>query len=156
MSNEITKINDEMFMRVAIDQAKIAASIDEVPIGAVIVRNGEIIAKSYNTRESDKNPTAHAEMKAIETAASYLGGWRLLECTLYVTVEPCVMCAGAVINARIPRVVYGASDFRFGGMGSLYSIHEGKLNHTPEVVKGILERECAELMSDYFRKKRGK
>ena len=110
---------DEKFMRRAIELAKEAATLDEVPVGALIVRDGKIIAEAYNTRQSDKCATHHAEILAIEQACRALGGWRLPECTLYVTMEPCCMCAGAAVNARIPRVVYGAADIRFGAMGSL-------------------------------------
>ena len=147
---------DEYFMLEAIKEAQKAELQDEVPVGAVVVHNGEIIARSFNTREGDKLPSAHAEFKAMEAAAKALGGWRLVDCTLYVTLEPCVMCAGAIINSRLPRVVFGAYDKRFGALGSVYSIHEGKLNHTPEVSGGILENECAQLLSDYFKNKRGK
>ena len=147
---------DEKFMAEAIRQAKKAGAMDEVPVGAVIVRDGVIIARGYNRRETDRMPTSHAEIIAIEKAAKKLGGWRLLGCTLYVTMEPCVMCAGAVINSRIERVVYGAPDLRFGGMGSIYSIHEGRLNHTPEVIPGVLKEECAGLLSAYFKDKRRK
>lgn len=147
-------MNDEKWMECAIAEAQRAAEIDEVPIGAVIVREGRIIASAHNTRETDKNPLAHAEIGAIKKASEILGGWRLLECTLYVTLEPCPMCAGAIINARIPRVVFGAYDRKAGALGTLYDLAEGKLNHTPEVAGGVLEEECAALLSGYFRNKR--
>ena len=147
---------DERFMRAAIEQAKLAGSAGDVPVGAVMVKDGEIISRGRNRRETFENPIAHAEMEAIEKAAEATGHWRLMGCTLYVTMEPCAMCAGAVINARIPRVVFGAYDKRFGAFGSLYSLNEGKLNHTPEILGGVLEEECASLLRDFFAARRGK
>ena len=145
---------DEHFMRAALELAKKAREIDEVPVGALAVRDGEIIAVAYNTRESSKCATHHAEILAIERACAALGGWRLPGVTLYVTMEPCAMCAGAIINARIPRVVYGAPDLRFGAFGSLINLAEVPLNHTPEVVGGVLGEECVALLKDYFKGKR--
>ena len=145
---------DERFMRTALELALQAREIDEVPVGAVAVRDGEIIATAYNTRESSKCATHHAEILAIERACASLGGWRLPGVTLYVTMEPCAMCAGAIINARIPRVVYGAPDLRFGAFGSLINLAEVPLNHTPEVVGGVLGDECVALLKDYFKGKR--
>ena len=145
---------DERFMRAALELALQAREIDEVPVGAVAVRDGEIIATAYNTRESSKCATHHAEILAIERACAALGGWRLPGVTLYVTMEPCAMCAGAIINARIPRVVYGAPDLRFGAFGSLINLAEVPLNHTPEVVGGVLGDECVALLKDYFKGKR--
>lgn len=150
---EIIK-DDEYFMREAIALAKEAESIDEVPVGAVVVRNGEIIARAYNTRETSKCATHHAEVLAIEEACRTLGGWRLPGVTLYVTMEPCVMCAGAIVNARVPRVVYGAPDIRFGAFGSALDLTRVPLNHTPEVVGGVLGEECASILSEYFKNKR--
>ena len=121
--------DDVAFMREAMRLAKLAEEIDEVPVGALVVRNGEIIATAYNTREHSKCATHHAEILAIEAACRALGGWRLPGCTLYVTMEPCAMCAGAIINARIPRVVFGAPDLRFGAFGSLINLAEVPLNH---------------------------
>ena len=141
-------------MRAALELALQAREIDEVPVGAVAVRDGEIIATAYNTRESSKCATHHAEILAIERACAALGGWRLPGVTLYVTMEPCAMCAGAIINARIPRVVYGAPDLRFGAFGSLINLAEVPLNHTPEVVGGVLGEECVALLKDYFKGKR--
>ncbi len=138
----------------AIALAKEAEERDEVPVGAVVVRDGEIIAEAYNTREGDKCATHHAELVAIERACAALGGWRLPGVTLYVTMEPCCMCGGAIINARVPRVVYGAKDFRFGAFGSALNLTEIPLNHRPEVVGGVLGEECAKILSDYFKKKR--
>lgn len=135
-------------------EAQRAAEKDEVPIGAVIVRGEEVIAAAHNMRETDKDPLAHAEIRAIQKAAEALNGWRLLDCTLYVTLEPCPMCAGAIINARIPRVVFGAYDKKAGAFGTLYDLSEGKLNHKPEVLAGVLEEKCAAILSGYFRSKR--
>ena len=145
---------DEYFMRRAMELAREAESLDEVPVGALAVRDGRIIAEAYNTRESDKCATHHAEVLAIEAACRALGGWRLPGVTLYVTMEPCAMCAGAIINARIPRVVYGAPDLRFGAFGSLIDLAAVPLNHTPEVVGGVLGEECASMLTEYFRGKR--
>ena len=147
---------DEIYMREAISLARRAEELDEVPVGAVIVRDGEIIARAYNTRENSKCATHHAEVLAIEQACRVLHGWRLPNTTLYVTMEPCVMCAGAIINARIPRVVYGAKDIRFGAFGSAIDLCKVPLNHTSEVTGGVLEEECRSILTDYFKKKREK
>jgi len=149
-------LTDEFFMREAIKLAELARDIDEVPVGALVVRDGEIISRAYNTRESSRCATHHAEILAIEAACRALGGWRLPGVTLYVTMEPCAMCAGAIINARIPRVVYGTRDIRFGAFGSLVDLAKIPLNHTPEVVGGVLEEETRELLSSYFKEKRRK
>ena len=146
--------NDEYYMSLAIEEARLAEQIDEVPIGAVAVLNGEVIARTHNLRESNKCATHHAEILAIEEACRKMGGWRLPGLTLYVTLEPCVMCAGAIINARIPRVVFGADDLRFGAFGSLLDLSEIPLNHKPEITRGVLGDECRNLLSDYFAKKR--
>ena len=148
--------NDEFYMRRAIELALQAQETDEVPVGAVAVRNGEIIAEAYNTRETTKCATHHAEVLCIERACAALGGWRLPGVTLYVTMEPCAMCAGAIINARVERVVYGARDLRFGAFGSLIDLAKVPLNHTPEITPDILGDEAREILSSYFRKKRGK
>ena len=145
---------DISFMREAIALAKQAEELDEVPVGALVVRDGEIIARGYNTRETTKCATHHAEIVAIEEACRVLGGWRLIGCTLYVTMEPCAMCAGAIINSRLPRVVYGAPDLRFGAFGSKIDLATVGLNHTPEVVGGVLGDECRELLQGYCKKKR--
>ena len=145
---------DEYFMRRAMELAREAESLDEVPVGALAVRDGKVIAEAYNTRESDKCATHHAEVLAIEAACRALGGWRLPGVTLDVTMEPCAMCAGAIINARVPRVVYGAPDMRFGAFGSLIDLAAVPLNHTPEVVGGVLGEECASMLTEYFRGKR--
>jgi len=147
---------DTEFMMCAIDEAHLAEEEDEVPIGACIVKDGKIIATAHNRRENSKCATHHAEILAIEEACRALGGWRLPDTTLYVTLEPCPMCAGAIINARIPRVVYGAPDIRFGAFGSLIDLSEVPLNHKPEIERGVLEIETKNLLSEYFRKKRQK
>ncbi len=147
---------DEIYMQEAIDLAKEAEMIDEVPVGAVAVRDGVVIARAFNTRETSKCATHHAEILAIERACEALGGWRLPGVTLYVTMEPCAMCAGAIVNARIERVVYGAKDFRFGAFGSALDLNEAGLNHKPEVVGGVLGDECADMLSAYFKNKRKK
>ena len=141
-------------MTEAIRLARLAEEIDEVPVGALIVREGEIIASAYNTREHSKCATHHAEILAIEEACRVLGGWRLPNVTLYVTMEPCAMCAGAIINSRIDRVVYGARDLRFGAFGSALDLARVGLNHTPEVVGGVLGEACAEILTQYFKNKR--
>ena len=146
--------NDEYFMKLAIEEAKLAEEIDEVPIGAVAVLGGEVIARTHNLRETNKCATHHAEILAIEQACRKMGGWRLPGLTLYVTLEPCVMCAGAIVNARIPRVVFGADDLRFGAFGSLLDLSEIPLNHKPEITRGVLKDDCRKLLSDYFAKKR--
>ena len=153
---EIDILEDVELMRRAMDLAREAERIDEVPVGAVIVHKGKIIAEAYNTRESSRCATHHAEVLAIERACKALGGWRLPDTTLYVTMEPCAMCAGAIINARIPRVVFGAYDLRFGAFGSLIDLRSVPLNHTPRVDGGVLAEENRQLLSDYFKKKRKK
>ena len=145
---------DIVFMREAMSLAAMAEEIDEVPVGALIVRDRKVIAKAYNTREHSKCATHHAEILAIEKACRTLGGWRLPGCTLYVTMEPCAMCAGAIINARIPRVVFGAPDLRFGAFGSLINLADVPLNHKPEIVGGVLKDENVEILRSYFKKKR--
>ena len=141
-------------MELAIEEARLAEEEDEVPIGAVIVHNGTVIARAHNRREGSKCATHHAEILAIEEACAVLGGWRLPETTLYVTLEPCAMCAGAIINARIPNVVYGAPDIRFGAFGSLLDLSEMPLNHKPNVLRFVRCEETKNLLSEYFRKKR--
>ena len=145
---------DDIYMKRAIELAHEAALLDEVPIGALIVRDGEIIAEASNRRESDKSATAHAEILAIEAACRHLGGWRLHGCTLYVTLEPCAMCAGAAINARLDRVVFGAYDKRFGALSSLCRLAELPFNHALKVTEGVLEEECRTLLQSYFKSKR--
>ena len=144
----------EEFMRIAIEEAKKCAELDEVPVGAVIVRDGRVIAACGNGRETEKDATAHAETSAIRAACKALGGWHLAGCELYVTLEPCIMCAGAIVNARIAKVVYGASDPKFGAMGSMTDITALPVNHKPEVISGVLEDECSQLLKDFFKAKR--
>lgn len=143
-------------MQIAIDEAMAAEAEDEVPIGACIVRDGRVIAKAHNTREQSKCATHHAEILAINEACRVLGGWRLPGSTLYVTLEPCAMCAGAIVNARVERVVYGAPDIRFGALGSLFDLSEIPLNHKPQVTRFVRCDECKELLGAYFKKKRKK
>lgn len=149
-------LNDEYYIRLALEEACLAQELDEVPVGAVIVQGNRIIARAHNMRQNNKCATHHAEILAIEEACRTLGGWRLPDTTLYVTMEPCPMCAGAIVNARIPRVVYGAHDIRFGAFGSLFDMSKLPLNHTPEIVGGVLGDECRELLSSYFKRKRAK
>ncbi|MBO5378869.1 MAG: tRNA adenosine(34) deaminase TadA [Clostridia bacterium] len=149
----ISYTDDEKFMRLAIDEAKRAEDEDEVPVGAVIVRGGEVIASAYNTREYGKNALYHAEIKAIDAACKKLGGWRLVGCTMYVTLEPCPMCAGAIINARVERVVFGAPDHKAGAFGTMINLTDYPL-FKPEIVGGVLKDECAEMLSSFFKKKR--
>lgn len=143
-------------MKEALKEAKKAQKKDEVPVGAVVVKDGRIIARSHNLREHKKDPSAHAEFMAIQKASKKLKGWRLIGCTLYVTLEPCPMCAGAIINARLPRLVFGASDKKAGAFGSLYDLNEGKLNHTLSITSGVLSDECSTILKDYFKQKRSK
>ena len=146
----------EEYMSRAIQLAEEAEKTDEVPVGALIVHKGEIIAEAYNTRETSKCATHHAEILAIERACEKLGGWRLPDCTLYVTLEPCPMCAGAILNARIDRVVFGAYDRRAGAFGTLFDLNSYPLNHKTEIISGVMERECSSALSAYFKKKREK
>ncbi len=144
----------EKYMREAMRMAKKAEKKDEVPVGAVIVKRGKIIARAYNLRETKKDPLAHAEVLAIAKAAKKLRGWRLENCALYVTLEPCPMCAGAIINSRIKHVVFGAYDPKAGALGSLYDLAEGRLNHIPQVTGGVLKDECSIMLKKYFSGKR--
>ena len=143
-------MDDLDFMREALSLARKAAEMGEVPVGCVIVRGQEIVGRGYNRRETDKSALAHAEIQAIDQACRTLGGWRLWECTLYVTLEPCAMCAGAILNARIPKVVYGASDRKFGACGSVCSLFSMDFNHHPQVEAGLLEEESKALLQDFF------
>lgn len=147
---------DIRFMKEALALAADAAARDEVPVGAVIVRDGAVIARASNRREETKCATHHAEILAIEEACAALGGWRLTGATLYVTMEPCAMCAGAIVNARIPRVVYAVRDLRFGAFGSCLDLAKLPLNHTPAVEGGVLEEEARSLLQTYFKRKRKK
>jgi tRNA(adenine34) deaminase len=146
----------DRFMRTALQEAQAALDEDEVPIGAVIVHDGRAIARAHNQRERLRDPTAHAEMIAITQAAAALGSWRLEGCTLYVTLEPCPMCAGAIVQARIPLVVYGAADPKAGAVESLYRLlNDPRLNHRAEAVPGVLAAPCAEILTRFFQKQRG-
>ena len=144
----------EALMRQALEEAQKAFDEGEIPVGAVIARKGEVIARAHNLREQTGDPTAHAEMLVIRQAAQRLGGRRLNECTLYVTLEPCPMCAGAIVNARIPRVVYGAGDPKAGACGSVCSLFSMAFNHHPQVESGVMEEEAAALLRDFFRELR--
>jgi tRNA(adenine34) deaminase len=147
----------EYFMKAALRQAKRAEAMDEVPVGAVIVKDGRIVARGFNQREKTNDPTGHAEVIAIRQAARKLQSWRLSGCSLYVTIEPCSMCAGAILWSRLDRIVYGAKDPKGGALGSSYNLFEQKnLNHHPEVVEGVLVHECQALISNYFKNKRSK
>ncbi len=147
--------SDERFMRAAIEQARLAELDGEVPIGAVVVCQGEIIAEGRNHRETDQDPSAHAEFSAIMQASRELERWRLPDCTVYVTLEPCIMCSGLMHQARIGRCVFGAPDPKAGALGTLYQVHaDERLNHTFEVTPGVLQDECARLLKDFFARKR--
>lgn len=146
---------DEAWMRLALEEARRAASGGDVPVGAVVVRDGAVIGRGHNRREQDHDPTAHAEIIAIREAAAAVGAWRLTGSTLYVTIEPCPMCAGALVLARIDRLVYGAADPKTGAAGSLYNIvQDERLNHRLAVTAGVLESECRELIRSFFRQRR--
>ncbi len=153
MTNET---RDFEFMRLAIEEAKKSLAIEEVPVGAVVVCEGEVVSAAFNTRETEKNAIRHAEVTAISRACERLGGWRLHKCELYVTLEPCPMCAGAIVNSRIKRVVYGARDTKAGAFGTVLDLNAFPLNHKPEIVQGVCEEECAALLSDFFKILRAK
>ena len=146
---------DETFMRMALVQARLARAEGEVPVGAVVVRDGEILSAAHNRPIAGQDPSAHAEMLAIRQAAARVGNYRLTGAAIYVTLEPCIMCAGAMIHARVSRLVYGATDPKSGGVASLYKLlQDERLNHRVEVTRGILEEICAEILSGFFREKR--
>ena len=146
---------DDHFMRLALQQAQQAQVEDEVPVGAIILNQDRIIAAAYNQREQLHDPTAHAEMIAITQAAEAIGDWRLEHCTMYVTLEPCPMCAGAIIQSRIPRIVYGATDPKAGAVTSLYNLlTDTRLNHTVQVTGGVLAEDCGMILTNFFRSKR--
>lgn len=146
---------DIEYMMEALKEAELAKLEDEVPIGCVIVKDDQIIARSHNQRDKSHNPLGHAETLAIKEASEVLGDWQLVDCELYVTIEPCIMCSGAIIQSRIKRVVYGAPDIKGGAFGSSINILEASnINHHPEVIKGVLENECSSIIKNYFKSKR--
>jgi tRNA(adenine34) deaminase len=148
---------DEHWMRLAIREAERALEHDDVPVGAVLVHEGELVGAGHNERELRQDPTAHAEMLTIREAAARLGSWRLLDTVLYVTLEPCAQCAGAIVLGRIPRVIYGTADPKAGAAGSVLDVlAEPRLNHRPEVASGLLAQECADLLLAFFRGRRGR
>jgi tRNA(adenine34) deaminase len=148
---------DEFWMRAALAEAEKALAHDDVPVGAVLVHDGELVGAGHNERELRQDPTAHAEMIAIRAAAARIGSWRLLDTALYVTLEPCAQCAGAIVLGRIPRVIYGTADPKAGAAGSVLDVlGEPRLNHRPEVASGLLAEECADLLLAFFRGRRGR
>lgn len=150
-------MTDQELMRIALEEAKIAAGLGEVPVGAVIAKDGIPIARAHNTRETEKNATHHAELLAIDAACKALGGWRLWQCELFVTLEPCPMCSGAIINSRLQRVVYGAPDPKAGCCGSLTDLFSLPFNHHPVIESGLMAEEAQQLLQEFFamlRKKR--
>lgn len=145
-------LTDEYFMQEALLEARKAYDLVEVPIGAIIVKDGQIIGRGYNRRNCDKNPLAHGELMAISEASKALGDWRLEECTMYITLEPCPMCAGAIVQARIPKVVLGAPNFKAGSAGTLIDIlNVPEFNHQVETVRGVLEETCSQMLKDFFK-----
>jgi len=150
-----TTEQDQFFMRAALDEAAVAEGLAEVPIGAVVVFGDQIIGRGHNLRETSNDPTTHAEIIAIQQAAKKLNSWRLLDCTLYVTLEPCVMCMGAIILARIPYLVFGCRDPKVGAVGSIYNFAEDdRFNHQVQVREGVLQQECSAQLSNFFRQLR--
>lgn len=147
---------ENKFMLEAIKEAKAAGANSEVPIGAVIVKNGSVIAYGRNRRETEKNALAHAEIEAINNACAILGGWRLVGCDMYVTLEPCPMCMGAIVNSRIEALYFGAYDKKSGACGSLFSLTDHAVNHKPNIKGGVMENECSLLLKDFFKKLRKK
>ncbi len=149
-------MDDNFYMNEALKEAQKAFEAGEVPVGAVIVRKRDrkIVGRGHNRRETDKNPLSHAEIAAIYQAAETLGGWRLIDCELYVTLEPCPMCCGAVINSRLERVVYGADDYKAGSVSSVQSMFELPYNHKPKVTAGVMESECSGILKEFFRRLR--
>ncbi len=143
-------MTDKDFMLIALEQAALSAAETEVPVGAVITRNGEVVSTGRNRRETGKNALAHAEIEAIDMACKALGGWRLWECEMYVTLEPCPMCTGAIINSRIRRLVYGAADPKSGSCGSVINLFDLPYNHKPEVVSGFMQEECSAVLKKFF------
>ena len=145
----------EKYMKEALKEAELASLEDEVPIGCVIVKDDQIISRAHNQRDKSHNPIGHAEILAIQKASEVLNDWQLVDCELYVTIEPCIMCAGAIIQSRIKKVIYGAPDLKGGAFGSSINVLEASnINHYPEVVKGVLEEECTSIIKNYFKGKR--
>ena len=149
-------MSDELFMKEALRLAAESALEGEVPVGAVVVIDGKIVGRGRNRREKGKNALAHAELEAIDEACRTLCGWRLWQCDMYVTLEPCPMCTGAIINSRIKRLVYGASDYKAGSCGSVVNLFDLPYNHKPQVESGFMKEECSEILTDFFRKLRNK
>jgi len=155
LDQELEPLSDEHWMRQALKLAQQAAEQDEVPVGAIIVHKNKIIASAFNQREQLADPTAHAEMIAITQAASHLNSWRLLDCSMFVTLEPCPMCAGAILQSRIPRIVYGALDPKAGAVVSLFQLlNDPRLNHRCETLSGVLADECGRILTEFFDRKR--
>ena len=152
---DVAQLTHRLWMDRALEQARLAMDHDDVPVGAVVVKEGEIIAAAHNRREADHDPTAHAELLAVRQAAAQLGSWRLDGCTLYVTLEPCTMCAGALVLARLPELVFAADDPKAGAVGSLYDVaREPRLNHSVAVTSGVMAEECGDLLRTFFRARR--
>lgn len=147
-------MTDFELMGLALEEARKAAALGEVPVGAVVARRGEVVAAAHNTRETEKNALHHAELLAIDAACKKLGGWRLWECELFVTLEPCPMCAGAILNARIPKVFYGARDSAFGACGGVTNLFMEQFPHRPALVGGILAEDCQAVLAEFFEKLR--
>ncbi len=147
-------MNDTKFMEEALRLAELSANEGEVPVGAVVVLDNEIVGRGRNRREKDKNALAHAELEAIDEACKNLGGWRLWQCDMYVTLEPCPMCTGAIINSRIKRLVYGASDYKAGSCGSVVNLFDLPYNHKPEMTAGFMQEECSAVLTSFFKKLR--
>lgn len=149
-------MNDEFFMREALRLAEQSAAECEVPVGAVVVADEKIVGTGRNRREKDKNALAHAELEAINEACRTLGGWRLWQCDMYVTLEPCPMCTGAIINSRIKRLVYGAKDYKAGSCESVINLFDLPYNHKPQVISGFMQDECSKILTDFFKELRNK
>lgn len=149
-------MNDSFYMKEALELARKAAQEGEVPVGAVVVLGDKIVGRGRNRREKGKNALAHAELEAIDEACKKLGGWRLWQCDMYVTLEPCPMCTGAIINSRIKRLVYGASDYKAGSCGSVVNLFDLPYNHKPEIVSGFMQEECSEVLTEFFKELRNK
>ena len=147
-------MNEELFMKEALRLAAESAAESEVPVGAVVVIDDRIVGRGRNRREKDKNALAHAELEAINEACRTLGGWRLWQCDMYVTLEPCPMCTGAIINSRIKKLVFGASDYKAGSCGSVVNLFDFPYNHKPEIVSGFMQEECSEILTKFFKELR--